>query len=104
MSFQPVVITADNFTTPAMRAAMDDDTQIKVYLFTVQSLIRPESKAGRKTHKFQEGLGTEFYAHLQATERLVVFADEHHALLRPGLLEGRPRPRPLGARRADGDA
>ena len=39
MSFQPVVITAENFTTPVMRAAMDDDTQVKVYLFTVQSLI-----------------------------------------------------------------
>ena len=36
---------------------MDDETQVKIYLFTVQSLIKPESKAGRKTHKFQEGLG-----------------------------------------------
>jgi type III restriction enzyme len=79
MSFQPVVITADNFATPAMRAAMDDETQIKVYLFTVQSLIRPTSKSARKVHKFQEGLGTEFYEHLQDTDRLTVFADEHHA-------------------------
>jgi len=78
MSFQPVVITSENFNTPVMRSAMDDDSQVKVYLFTVQSLIKPESKVGRKTHKFQEGLGTEFYAHLRATEHLVVFADEHH--------------------------
>jgi type III restriction enzyme len=78
MSFQPVVITSENFATPAMRAAMDDETQIKIYLFTVQSLIKPGSKAGRKTHKFQEGLGAEFYAHLQQIENLVVFADEHH--------------------------
>jgi len=78
MSFQPVVITADNFATPAMRAAMDDETQIKIYLFTVQSLTRPTSKQARRTHKFQEGLGTEFYAHLQQTTPLVVFADEHH--------------------------
>lgn len=83
MSFRPVVITADNFNTPVMRAAMDDPTEVKVYLFTVQSLIKPESKVGRKTHKFQEGLGTEFYAHLQATERLVVFADEHHTYYGP---------------------
>jgi type III restriction enzyme len=83
MSFRPVVITADNFNTPVMRAAMDDPTQIKVYLFTVQSLIKPESKVGRKTHKFQEGLGKEFYTHLQATERLVVFADEHHTYYGP---------------------
>lgn len=79
MSFDPVVVTAENFNTPAMRHAMDDPDQIKVYLFTVQSLLRPTSKQGRKVHKFQEGLGTEFYAHLQATDRLAVFADEHHA-------------------------
>ncbi len=83
MSFRPVVITADDFNTPVMRAAMDDPTQVKVYLFTVQSLIKPDSKVGRRTHKFQEGLGTEFYAHLQATERLVVFADEHHTYYGP---------------------
>jgi type III restriction enzyme len=78
MSFQPVVITAENFATPAMRAAMDDRSLIKIYLFTVQSLIRPESKTGRKTHKFQEGLGTEFYAYLKSSDQLVVIADEHH--------------------------
>jgi type III restriction enzyme len=83
MSFQPVVVTAENFNTPVMRAAMDDDEQVKVYLFTVQSLVKPESKVARKTHKFQEGLGTEFYAHLQAVERLVVFADEHHCYYGP---------------------
>jgi type III restriction enzyme len=83
MSFQPVVITSDNFATPAMRAAMDDDMQVKIYLFTVQSLTKPDTKVGRKTHKFQEGLGTEFYGHLQATEKLVVFADEHHCYYGP---------------------
>src|SRR6266567_2344305 len=83
MSFEPVVITAENFATPAMRDAMDDSSQVKVYLFTVQSLIRPESKIGRKTHKFQEGLGTEFYAHLQRTKPLVGFADEHHTYYGP---------------------
>ena len=83
MSFRPVVIDAENFATPSMRAAMDDDTQVKIYLFTVQSLIKPESKKARKAHKFQEGLGTEFYAHLQNLENLVVFADEHHCYYGP---------------------
>jgi type III restriction enzyme len=78
MSFEPVVITAENFNTPAMRAAMEDEDRIKIYLFTVQSLIRPESKQARKVHKFQEGLGEEFYAHLQGVGDVVVFADEHH--------------------------
>ena len=83
MSFTPVVITADNFATPIMRAAMDDPTQIKIYLFTVQSLIKPEAKTARKTREFQEGLGTEFYGHLQTTIPLVVFADEHHCYYGP---------------------
>ena len=83
MNCRPVVITSENFATPEMRAAMDDSSQIKVYLFTVQSLIKPESKVGRKTHKFQEGLGTEFYEHLQRTTPLVVFADEHHCYYGP---------------------
>ncbi|WP_298795643.1 DEAD/DEAH box helicase family protein [uncultured Pseudonocardia sp.] len=83
MSFEPVVITADNFNTPAMRAAMDDGSRIKIYLFTVQSLIRPDTKSARKVHKFQEGLGGEFYAHLQAVTDLVVFADEHHCYYGP---------------------
>jgi type III restriction enzyme len=83
MSFRPVVITADNFATPVMRAAMDDENQIKIYLFTVQSLLKPEAKTNRKTYKFQEGLGTEFYKYLQETEKLVVFADEHHCYYSP---------------------
>jgi type III restriction enzyme len=83
MSFTPVVVTADNFATPVMRAAMDDPTQVKVYLFTVQSLIKPEAKTGRKTREFQEGLGTELYGHLQSVPDLVVFADEHHCYYGP---------------------
>lgn len=83
MSFEPVVITTDNFNTPAMRAAMDDNDRIKIYLFTVQSLIRPGSKQARKAHKFQEGLGGKLYAHLQHASQLVVFADEHHCYYGP---------------------
>jgi type III restriction enzyme len=79
MGFSPVVITAENFNTSTMRTAMDDPTQVKVYLFTVQSLLRPTSKTGRKVHKFQEGLGAEFYAHLKSIKNLVIFSDEHHA-------------------------
>ncbi len=79
MSVEPVVVTSENFASAAMRAAMDDEQQVKLYIFTVQSLLKPETKAGRKAHKFQEGLGQAFYARLQAAEDLMVFADEHHA-------------------------
>ncbi|RBY87442.1 DEAD/DEAH box helicase [Blastococcus sp. TF02A-26] len=79
MCFQPVVITAENFATPAMRASMEDQDKVKVYLFTVQSLLRPTAKTNRKVYRYEEGLGAEFYEHLRSTKPLAVFADEHHA-------------------------
>lgn len=79
MDAQPVVITSDNFASPSIRAALDDQTQVKLFVFTVQALIKPDSKVGRRTHKFQEGLGEALYAHLQSLLDLTVFADEHHA-------------------------
>jgi type III restriction enzyme len=79
MQTQPVVITSENFNSPAKRAEMDDDSKVKLYIFTVQSLTKPTSKTGRKAHKFQEGLGQAFYEHLEGCDDLIVFADEHHA-------------------------
>ena len=73
------LVTADNFNTPTIAAAMDDEGQVKLYVFTVQSLIKPTTKAGRKTHEFQEGLGSGFYQRLKDAPLLTVFADEHHA-------------------------
>lgn len=56
MTTRPFVITSDNFSSPRVRAAMDDDSQVKLFIFTVQALLKPEtSEVGRKTHKFQEG-------------------------------------------------
>jgi type III restriction enzyme len=83
MDVRPVVITSDNFNTAAIRQEMDDSTAVKLYIFTVQSLTKPTTKAGRKTHKFQEGLGRAFYEHLDAQDDLVIFADEHHAYFGP---------------------
>jgi type III restriction enzyme len=60
MEVTPVVITSDNFATAAMRAVMDQKDEVKLFVFTVQALLHPESKLGRKTHKFQEGLGAAF--------------------------------------------
>ena len=44
---------------------MDDPEQVKLYIFTVQSADQARDEAGRKTHKFQEGLGEAFYEHLK---------------------------------------
>jgi type III restriction enzyme len=79
MSVEPVIVTAENFNTAAMRETMDDPAQVKLFIFSVQSLISSTSKASRKTRKFQEGLGGPLYTHLQEADDLFVVADEHHA-------------------------
>lgn len=78
MDVQPVVVTSENFNSAAMRAEMDDQAKVKLYIFTVQSLTKPSTETGRKTHKFQEGLGKAFYDHLDDLDDLIIFADEHH--------------------------
>jgi type III restriction enzyme len=83
MSVEPSVITAENFATPAVRAIMDDEDEVKLYVFTVQALTNPRTDASRKTRKFQEGLGQAFYERLQEAGDLVVLADEHHAYFGP---------------------
>lgn len=83
MEVRPVVITSENFDTAVMRAVMDDSDQVKLYIFTVQALTKPQTKLGRKTHKYQEGLGAKFYEHLQSRDDLTVFADEHHVYYGP---------------------
>jgi type III restriction enzyme len=83
MDVAPVVITSENFTSPAMRAVMDDPEQVKLFVFTVQALTKPSTKLGKKTHEFQESLGAAFYARLKEAEDLIVFADEHHTYYGP---------------------
>ena len=83
MAFAPLVVTSENFNSPAMRAEMEDELRIKVFVFTVQALTKPGTKTGRRTHKFQEGLGAGLYEHLQSCDGLVVFADEHHCYYGP---------------------
>ena len=78
MEAEPVVITSENFATADMRSAMEDSSQVKLYIFTIQSLLKPGTKQGRKTHEFNENLGEAFYAALGDADDLVVFADEHH--------------------------
>lgn len=84
MEVDPVVVTADNFASASMRRAMDDPSRVKLFIFSVQALIRPTTETGRRTHKFQEGLGRAFYEHLDAQDDLVIFADEHHCYYGPG--------------------
>ncbi len=77
------LVTVDNFDSPAMASIMDDESRVKVYIFTVQALLRPKKKTDRRTHTFQEGLGAGLYERLQSCEDLTIFADEHHAYYGP---------------------
>ena len=79
METRPLVITSDNFDTAEVAARMEDPHEVKLYVFTVQALTKPTSKAGKRTHDFRESLGSAFYTRLQDAADLVVFADEHHA-------------------------
>jgi len=84
METNPTVITSENFSTADARQGLDDPAKVKLFIFTVQALTRPATGTGRKTHKFQEGLGRAFYDHLDAQDDLVIFADEHHCYYGPG--------------------
>lgn len=74
----PVVITLDDLERGTVAAALDDPNAFKVFVFTVQSLLRPDSKEARRAHRPHETLGVAIYEYLQAADDLVVIADEHH--------------------------
>jgi type III restriction enzyme len=88
MEVKPVVITSENFASAAMRSAMEDPDQVKLYIFTVQSLTKPGTKQGKKTHDFNESLGEAFYEALRGADDLIVFADEHHTYFGEKFSEG----------------
>jgi type III restriction enzyme len=78
MSADPLMITAETFNTGRVAAALDNEDHLKLYVFTVQSLIRPKAKTSRKVRDHQEWLGTGLYQRLKDADDLVVIADEHH--------------------------
>jgi len=83
MSTRPHLITADAFDTPSIRSTLDNPEEVKLFVFTVQSLIGPKNEQRKKVHKFQEGLGENLYKYLQGADDLVVLADEHHCYYGP---------------------
>jgi type III restriction enzyme len=78
LGVKTVLITVDNFSTSEMAAAMEDPEVVKVYVLTVQVLLKPSPQMNRRTRSFTEGLGAKFYDWLAAADDLVVLADEHH--------------------------
>lgn len=78
MSRDPLVITAENFRSGRIASALEDEDQVKLYVFTVQSLLRPQAKVSRRVRRHQEWVGTGLYQRLKEADDLVVIADEHH--------------------------
>lgn len=74
-----LMATADNFNSPSMAADTEDDSRVRLFTFTVQSLLKPTTKAGRRTRDFQEGVGSKLYQEVREASDLVVFGDEHLA-------------------------
>jgi len=78
-SSSPLLVTSEDFTSGSVKAALEDDGVVKLFVFTVQQLIKPNEKTSRRVREFQEGLGQGLYDYLHSVGDLVVIADEHHA-------------------------
>lgn len=76
--FSPVIVTSDNYMTASVAADLADPSQVKVFLFNVQTLIKPTDKVARRVRDADEWLGTALYTHLQEQDDLVVIGDEYH--------------------------
>ncbi|WP_425838308.1 DEAD/DEAH box helicase family protein [Streptomyces fractus] len=82
MRSNPYVISAENFDSQAARAAMDDVSVTKLFVFTVQALTSATGE-GRATHVSLENLGASLYERLAQLDDLVILADEHHCYRGP---------------------
>jgi type III restriction enzyme len=78
MRCNPMVITLDDLENGTVASALDDDSIMKVFVFTVQSLLRPNTNDSRRAHRPHETLGVVLYEHLQQADDLIVIADEFH--------------------------
>lgn len=75
---RPVVITIDDFAKGNVAQALENPDLFKVFVFTVQSLLRPNTKENRRAHRDHETVGQSLSDYLAACDDLVVIADEHH--------------------------
>lgn len=82
MRCSPLLVSAENFNSPAVAAAMKDTTVTKLFVFTVQALTS-KTGDGRATHEFSEFLGVSLYEWLSSLPDLVILADEHHCYRGP---------------------
>jgi type III restriction enzyme len=77
-AWEPVIVTADNFSRGQVGDALANPDVVKLFIFNVQQLIKPTAKVSRRVRATDEFIGSGLYEHLEATDDLVVIADEHH--------------------------
>lgn len=78
MQSRPMVITLDGVERGEVGTALADPDRFKVFVFTVQSLLRPNKEDRRRAFQPHETLGTAIRTYLENAHDLVVIADEHH--------------------------
>jgi type III restriction enzyme len=76
--YQPLLITAENFSRGQVGDALHEPDTLKLFVFNVQQLIRPAANISRRVREMDEFIGGDLYSHLQSADDLVVIADEHH--------------------------
>lgn len=74
----PLVVTLDSLERGEVGSALEDLERFKVFVLTVQSLLRPNTRDARRAYREHETTGVALYGYLQAADDLVVIADEHH--------------------------
>lgn len=74
----PLVVTLDTLERGQVGDALADPERFKVFIFTVQSLLRPNKHDAFRAHRPHETVGQALYQYLQQAHDLVVIADEHH--------------------------
>lgn len=75
---RPVIVTLDDVETGVVGQALRNENVFKVFVLTVQSLLRPNSRDNRRAHRPHEMLGEAMTEYLSLCDDLVVIADEHH--------------------------
>ena len=78
LASQPAVLTVDAFANGSAATAMEDPDRMKLFVLTVQSLLRPSSNDARRAHRPHESIGVALTEYLRGCDDLVVIADEHH--------------------------
>lgn len=78
LASQPAVLTVDAFADGSAANAVEDPDKMKLFVLTVQSLLRPNSTDARRAHRPHESIGVALTEYLRECDDLVIIADEHH--------------------------